>query len=306
MRAIVVEQTGGPEVLTLRDVPRPEPGPGQALVRVHAAGVNFIDIYHRTGLYKVDTPFTPGMEGAGVVEGTGQRVAWAMERGSYAEYAVVPEWKLVPIPDRLSFAEAAATMLQGMTAHFLTHDTWPLQQGQTAVVHAAAGGAGQLIVQFAKLRGARVVATASSTEKRELAVATGADVALDYGDLVPGVKAFTEGRGADVVYDSVGKATFEASLDCLRPRGMLVTFGQSSGPIGAIDPLVLSAKGSLFLTRPSLMHYTRNAEEVRMRAQAALEQLSVRIDREYGLEDAAQAHSDLASRRTAGKLILTI
>ncbi|MBM3769167.1 MAG: quinone oxidoreductase, partial [Acidobacteria bacterium] len=261
MKAILVRETGGPEKLLLEDVPVPMPGPGQALVRVSVSGVNFIDIYFRIGLYRADLPFTPGMEASGVVEAIGEgvtevapgdRVAYAMQRGSYAQYAVVPAWQLVKVPEKLTLDRAAAVMLQGMTAHYLTHSTFPLQQGQACLVHAAAGGAGQMVVQLAKKRGARVIATVGSESKAELARDAGADEVILYNsqDWVAETRKLTEGKGVDVVYDSVGAATFEGSLNCLRPRGMMVTYGNASGPVPAIEPLLLNQKGSLFLTRP--------------------------------------------------------
>ena len=322
MKSILVKQTGGPESMELVDIPTPKPGPKQALVRLHAAGVNFIDIYFRTGLYKADLPITLGNEGAGVVEAVGpdvtevkpgDRVAYAMQRGAYAEYAVVGAGNLVKIPDHVDFDTAAAAMLQGMTAHYLTHSTFPLKAGNTCLVHAAAGGAGGLIVQMAKMLGARVLGTVSSEEKAAIAREHGADEIIRYTiqDFETETKRITGGRGVDVVYDSVGKTTFDKSLNCLRPRGTLALFGASSGPVPPFDPTVLNGKGSLFLTRPSLAHYLLTPEELKWRAGDILGwiddgKLKIRIDRTYPLADAAQAHRDLEGRKTAGKLLLRI
>jgi len=322
MKAIQVTVPGGPESLKLVDVPVPKPGPGQALVRLAASGVNFIDIYFRNGLYKADLPIAIGSEGAGTVEAVGEgvtevapgdRVAYAMARGSYAEYAVVPAAQLVKIPGHVDFKMAAAAMLQGMTAHYLTHSTFPLKAGDTCLVHAAAGGAGGLIVQMAKNIGARVFGTVSTAEKARIAREAGADETILYTEQEFDVEArrFTGGRGVDVVYDSVGKTTFEKSLNALRPRGTLALFGQSSGSVSPIDPGILNTKGSLFLTRPSLGHYLLTREELLWRAGEVLSaidagKLRVRIDRTYPLADAAAAHRDLESRKTAGKLLLVI
>ena len=320
MKAIRVHQCGGAESLQLDDVPAPVPGPGTAVVKLAASGVNFIDVYFRIGLYKAEIPIAIGMEGAGVVEAVGSdvrevapgdRVAYAMCRGSYAEYAAVPAWQLVKIPDSVSFELAAASMLQGMTAHYLTHSTFPLKPGDTALVHAAAGGAGLLLVQMAKMKGARVIGTTSTEEKASLARKAGADDVVLYSkqDFEPEVKRLTDGRGVDVVYDSVGVATFSKGLNCLRPRGMMVAFGQSSGAVPPLDPLVLNQKGSLFLTRPSLAHHCANREELLWRAREVLGwvasgNLDVRIGGRYTLSEASQAHRDLESRKTAGKLLL--
>ncbi len=320
MRAIRVHEYGGPEVLRYEEIARPEPGPGEARVRIEAAGVNFIDIYHRTGLYPNPLPFTPGIEGAGTVEAVGpgvtevragDRVAYALSLGAYAEYAIVPAWKLVPIPDGVNPSVAAAAMVQGMTAHYLTHSTYPLQPGDTVLIHAAAGGTGLLIVQMAKLRGARVIGTVSTPEKAQRAREAGADHVILYtqSDFEAEVKRLTEGRGVDVVYDSVGRTTFEKSLNCLRPRGLLVLFGQSSGPVPPIDPLQLSTKGSLFLTRPHLMHYVATREELLERARAVFQwiqegRVSIHIERVFPLSEAAAAHRVLAERRSTGKLLL--
>lgn len=322
MKAIQVPEPGGPENLKMTDAPVPQPGPKQALVRIAVAGVNFIDVYFRIGLYKADRPIALGNEGAGTVEAVGSevtevapgdRVAYAMSRGSYAEYAVVPAHLLVKIPDHVAFADAAAAMLQGMTAHYLTHSTYPLQSGESCVVHAAAGGAGGLTVQMAKMRGARVFATVGSEEKARIARESGADETIVYTaqDFEAEVKRSTGGRGVDVVYDSVGKTTFEKSLNCLRPRGMLALFGQSSGPVPPVDPTILNTKGSLFLTRPSLGHYLLTHEELLWRAGDVLRwisegKLKIRIFRTYPLAEAADAHRDLESRRTIGKLLLAV
>ncbi len=322
MKAILVRETGGPEKMELAEAPRPAPGPKQALVRVHVAGVNFIDVYFRTGLYKADFPVMLGSEGAGTVESVGpgvtgfapgDRVAWAMARGSYAEYALVPALLLVKIPDGLDFEKAAAAMLQGMTAHYLTHSTYPLKSGDSCLVHAAAGGAGGLTVQMAKLAGARVFGTVSTEEKAAIARQHGVDEAILYTsqDFEAEVKRLTEGRGVDVVYDSVGRTTFEKSLNCLRPRGLLALFGQSSGPVPPLDPTILNTRGSLFLTRPSLAHHVLTREELLWRANDVLNgvasgQLKLRIDRVYPLSRAAEAHRDLEGRKTAGKLLLTV
>jgi NADPH:quinone reductase len=277
MKAIHVKEPGGPEKLEMAELPKPAPGPKQALVKIHAAGVNFIDVYFRIGLYKADLPIVLGNEGAGVVEAVGpevtevapgDRVAYAMSRGSYAEYAVVPAAMLVKLPENVDFATAAAAMLQGMTAHYLTHSTYPLKTGESCLVHAAAGGAGGLIVQMAKMRGARVFGTVSTGEKARIARDHGVDEAILYTsqDFEAEVKRFTGARGVDVVYDSVGKTTFEKSLNCLRPRGILALFGQSSGPVPPLDPTILNTKGSLYLTRPSLAHYLLTREELLWRA----------------------------------------
>ncbi len=322
MKQIQVKELGGPEKMEVAEAPRPQPGPKQALVRIVAAGVNFIDVYFRTGLYKADMPVTLGNEGAGTVEAVGpdvtevkpgDRVAYAMARGSYAEYAVVPSAALVKIPDHVDFPTAAAAMLQGMTAHYLTHSTYPLKKGDTCLVHAAAGGAGGLIVQMAKMLGARVFGTVSTEEKARIAREHGVDEVILYTsqDFEAEVKRLTNGRGVDVVYDSVGKTTFDKSLSSLRPRGMMALFGQSSGPVPPFDPSILNGKGSLFLTRPSLAHHLLTRQELEWRAGDVLNwiaagKLKLRIDRTYPLADAASAHRDLEGRRTAGKLLLTV
>jgi NADPH:quinone reductase len=320
MKAIRVQAHGGQDVLKYQDVPDPEPQAGQALVKLHAIGVNFIDVYHRTGLYKLPLPFTPGMEGAGIVEAIGanvtevrpgDRVAYAMAVGAYAERAIVPSWQLVKLPTDVDFSTAAAAMLQGMTAHYLTHSTYAIQRGDTILLHAAAGGAGLLIAQMAKHRGARVIGTVSTEEKARLARSAGVDEVILYTqtDFESEVKKLTEGKGLPVVYDSVGKTTYEKSLNCLRPRGMLVLFGQSSGPVPPLDPGILAAKGSLYLTRPTLGHYSATREELLSRAGDVLDwvakgQLKLRIEKTVALSDAADAHRELESRRTTGKLLL--
>ncbi len=322
MKAVYIEQHGGADVLISGDLATPIPGPGEVLVRVAASGVNFIDTYHRAGLYKVALPFTLGVEGSGVVESVGagvqtlapgDRVGWAMEPGSYAEFAKVPAWRLVKIPGSLSFETAAAAMLQGMTAHYLTHATFPLAPGHTALIHAAAGGTGLLLVQMAKMRGARVIGTVGTAAKAKLAREAGADEVIIYTeqDFAAETRRLTANIGVDVVYDSVGKSTWEGSLNSLKPRGYLVTFGNASGPVPEFAPLLLTQKGSLFVTRPSLAHYAATAEEVSSRAGDVLEwirtdRLKLRIDRTYPLAEAAQAHRDLESRATTGKLVLHI
>ena len=322
MKAIRVHAVGGPAVLVLEETPAPTPGPKEALVRLSAAGVNFIDIYHRSGLYPLPLPFTPGNEGAGVVEAVGpdvtearpgDRVAYAMATGSYAELAVVPAFRLVPIPDTVSFEAAAAAMLQGMTAHYLAHSTFPLAPGHQALVHAAAGGVGLLLVQMAKKRGARVLGTVSTEAKAKAARRAGADVVIRYTeeDFEAVARRETDGRGLDVVYDSVGKTTFDKSLRSLRPRGLLALFGQSSGPVPPFDPGELAKRGSLFLTRPTLGHYTLDRAEILARAGDVLSwmekgELELTIDRTLPLAEAGEAHRLLESRQTSGKLVLTI
>jgi NADPH2:quinone reductase len=318
MKAVYIEEIGGPEVLKYGDMPKPEVAAGQALVKVAASGVNFIDTYHRSGLYKLPLPAILGSEGAGTVEeGTnfkkGDRVAWAMSRGSYAEFAVVPESMLVALPDSVSFQDGAAAMLQGMTAHYLTHSTYPLKQGDTALIHAAAGGTGRLLVQMAKLVGARVIGTVGTEAKAQLAREAGADETILYStqDFVAETRRLTHGKGVDVVYDSVGNTTLMKSLDCLRPRGMAVSFGQSSGAVPAFEPLLLTQKGSLFFTRPSLGDYIAERKELEWRAGdvfrwIAEKKLVLRVDHEYQLAYAAQAHRDLEGRQTTGKLVLVV
>jgi NADPH2:quinone reductase len=322
MKAVFVNTPGGVDQLQYAELPKPTPAKGQALVKIAVSGVNFIDVYFRTGLYKADAPIGLGMEGAGVVEAVGEgvtevkpgdRVAYAMARGSYAEYAVVPSWQLVPIPDGVDFESAAATMLQGMTAHYLTHSTWPLKSGETCLIHAGAGGVGLILVQIAKMIGARVVATVGSDEKAELVKAQGADLTVVYtrDDFQQAARDFTGGKGVDVVYDSVGASTFLKSLDSLRPRGMMVTFGNASGPVPEIAPLLLNQKGSLFLTRPTLAHYAATRDELLWRSGDLFRwigegKLKLRIEHKYPLAEAAQAHTDLEGRKTTGKLLLLV
>ena len=320
MKAIRIEGFGGPDVLRLAELPVPSPGPGQIVARVEAAGVNFIDIYHRTGLYPNPLPLVPGMEGAGVVTAVGPgvslfregaRVAWANVLGSYAEHALVPADRAVAVPTALRADTVAGAMLQGMTAHYLCTSTFPLKKGDTCLVHAAAGGVGLLLVQMAKRRGARVIGTVGTEAKAALARGAGADDVVLYRqeDFLEAVRRLTGGRGVDVVYDSVGKTTAEKSLDCLAPRGMVVFYGNASGPVPAVDPLVLSRKGSLFLTRPSLVHYIADRESLEARSadvlgDAAAGRLQVRIDRTYPLGEAGEAHRALEGRQTTGKVLL--
>jgi NADPH2:quinone reductase len=320
MKHIQVSKVGGPEELKLAESPRPTPAEGQALVKIAASGVNFIDVYFRSGLYKTDLPFTPGSEAAGTVESVGSgvtlvkpgdRVAYAMTRGSYAEYALVPAEQLVPLPDTVDLHTAAAAMLQGMTAHYLTHSTFPLKPGDKALVHAAAGGAGRLIVQMAKMLGATVYGTAGTDAKAAIAKEAGADEVIVYtrDDFAVEVKRLTGGKGVDVIYDSVGASTFLKGLDLLRPRGMMALFGQSSGPVQPIDPNILNPKGSLFLTRPSLAHHCLTREELLWRSGDVLSwiesgKLKLLSERAYSLKDAADAHRDLEGRKTTGKLLL--
>ena len=321
MKAVRINEFGGPEVLSYEDVPVPEPGPGEARIRLAASGVNFIDVYQRTGLYPGELPRTMGNEGAGEIEALGEGVeefsegdfvAFAGVPGAYAEYVVAPANRLVPF--NVTYVEArmaAAVMLQGMTAHYLTHSTFPLREGQTALVHAAAGGVGLLLCQLAKMQGARVIGTVSTEEKAELARGAGADEVILYTeqDFVEETRRITGGEGVDVVYDSVGKTTFEGSLDSLKPRGYLVLFGASSGPVPPVDLQVLNQKGGLFVTRPSLAHYTATREELLWRAESLFtwigqNNLDVRIGGAYRLSEADQAHRDLEGRKTTGKLIL--
>ena len=320
MKAVRVHKYGGPEVLTLEEIPVPEPKTGEARVKIEAIGVNYIDIYQRTGLYPLQTPFTLGTEGAGIVDAVGpnvtevkkgERVGYASIPGSYAEYAIVPAARLVPIPPNIEARTAAALMLQGMTAHYLTHSTYPLKKGETALLHAAAGGVGLLLIQIAKQLGATVIGTVSTEAKAKLAKEMGADHLILYtqSDFLAEVKKLTDGRGVNVVYDSVGQTTFDKSLDCLRPRGYLVLFGQSSGPVPPFDPGKLAAKGSLFLTRPSLPHYTLERSELLQRANdvfnwTATGKLKVRIDKTFPLAEVAEAHRQLEGRKTTGKVIL--
>ena len=320
MKAIRIHEHGGPEVLRYEDAPDPEPAPDQALVKIEAAGINFIDIYFRTGLYKTELPFTNGQEGAGVVTAVGadvtgvavgDRVASTGVIGSYAEQAAVPAARLVKVPDGLDTNLAAAILLQGMTVHYLTHSTFALAPGHTALVHAAAGGVGLVLVQTAKMLGARVIGTCSTEEKAEKVRRAGADEVILYSqqDFEPEVKRLTDGAGVDVVYDSVGKATWEGSLNCLRPRGMAVFFGNSSGPVPAIAPLTLTQKGSLFMTRPSLLHYAASREELEQRSSDVFGwvnsgKVNVEIGETFPLAEAGEAQRKLAARLTTGKLLL--
>ena len=320
MQAIQVSQTGGPEVLTAVDLPMPLPKPNEALVQIKAAGVNFIDVYFREGRYPTSLPFVNGQEAAGVVIDVGSevttiqpgdRVAYTGALGSYAEYAAVPASRLVKIPDDLDFEQAAAAMLQGMTAHYLLHSTYPLQRDETALIHAAAGGVGLLLVQMAKIIGGRVIATAGTQEKAQLARDAGADECIVYteADFETETKRLTDGKGVHVVYDGVGKATFDKDLNVLRPRGYLVLFGGASGAVPPFDLIKLSQKGSLFITRPTLAHYTTTREELEWRANDVLQMiargdLKLRIHKNYPLAEAEQAHRDLEARKTTGKLLL--
>ena len=320
MHAIRINQPGGPEVLSYEEIERPNPGPDQALVKIKAIGVNYIDVYHRIGRYPAHTPFTLGQEAAGVVEAVGpdvsdvkvgDRVAYTGQMGSYAEYAVVPSGVLVQIPTGVEERQAAAVMLQGMTAQYLVTTTYPVQAGDNVLIHAAAGGVGLLLTQMAKRRGARVLATVSTEEKAKLAREAGADEVILYSqtDFEPKVKELTGGKGVAVVYDSVGKDTFDRSLNCLRPRGYMVLFGGASGPVPPFDPAILNSKGSLFLTRPSLFHYISDRTSLLERAndvlgQIARGELRLRIEHTYSLQAAAQAHRDLEGRVTTGKLVL--
>ena len=320
MKAIRVRTTGGPEVLTYEEVADPTPGAGHALVRIEAAGVNYIDTYQRSGQYQISLPATLGQEAAGTVVAvgprvtaprTGDRVAWTGVLGAYADLATVPADRLVIVPPAVTSQQAAAAMLQGMTAHYLACTTYPLSRGDTCLVHAAAGGVGLLLVQIAKQRGATVLATVSTEAKQALAAEAGADHVIRYTevDFEVEVKRLTDGRGVDVVYDSVGRTTCDKSVNCLRRRGMLVLFGQSSGSVPPFDAQILNHKGSLFLTRPSLGHYTATRDELGQRATEVLTWvrmgvLKLRIHGTYPLGDAARAHRDLEGRRTAGKLLL--
>jgi NADPH2:quinone reductase len=320
MRAIRVHEFGGPEVMQLEEIDTPEPGRGEVRIMLKVAGVNYIDTYQRSGQYKMNLPFIPGSEGGGVVDALGPEVegfapgdpvAYASSPEAYADYAIVPAWKLVPIPPGVNIMTATAAMLQGMTAHYLVHDTYPIQLGDTVLIHAAAGGVGLLLVQMAKLRGARVIGTVSTEEKEALAREAGADEIIRYTerDFESEVKRLTDGRGVHAVYDSVGHNTFLKSLNCLRTRGYLVLFGQSSGAVEPIDPQLLNKAGSVFLTRPSLGHYTLDREEVQRRAGDIFAwisdgRLSVRIDKTFPLEEAAEAHRYMEGRQSKGKVLL--
>jgi NADPH2:quinone reductase len=327
MKAVRVHELGGPDVLRYEETTDPKPSKGEALVKIAAAGVNFLDIYYRSGFHwgghhSRPLPYIPGAEAAGTVVAVnnevtginvGDRVAYGISNGygSYAELYNVPSWHLFPLPSAVDFATAAAVMLQGMTAHYLTHSTFPLEEGQTALVHAAAGGVGLLLVQLAKMRGANVIGTTGTEEKAQLAKEAGADEVILYTeqDFVEETERITDGEGVHVVYDSVGQATFDGGLDVLRPRGYMVLFGASSGPVEPLDPQVLNQKGGLFLTRPSLAQYTLTREELLWRAENILSwigqnNLDVRIGGTYELSDVAQAHQDLEGRKTTGKLLL--
>ena len=320
MKAVRVHETGGPEKLIYEEVPAPSPGAGQVRVKIRAIGLNYIDVYHRTGLYKVALPFIPGMEAAGTVDAVGanvrsleenDRVAYAGPMGAYAEYAFVDESRAVKMPDGIDFQAAAAAMLQGMTAHYLVYSTYQLRSGETALIHAAAGGVGLLLIQMAKMIGAKVIGTVSTDAKAALARGAGADHIILYtqDDFEAEVQKITKGKGVDVVYDSVGKTTFDKSLNCLRPRGMLVLFGQSSGMVPPFDPSILNQKGSLYLTRTTLAHYTSTRNDLLWRAGDLFTwisggKLKIRIDSTFPLRDASRAHQALESRKTSGKVIL--
>jgi NADPH2:quinone reductase len=320
MKAIQIKQTGGPEVMELVELPVPQPKSNEAVVKIKAAGVNFIDVYNREGRYKAALPLVLGQEAAGVISAigsdvrdvaVGDAVAYTMTLGSYAEYAAVPADRLVKIPAGVSEREAAAALLQGMTAHYLAYDTYPLKKGETALIHAAAGGVGLLLVQMAHNIGARVIATVSTDEKAKLARAAGADEVILYtqADFEAETKRLTGGKGVDVVYDSVGKTTFDKGLNLLRPRGVMVLYGGSSGAVAPLDPLVLTQKGSIFLTRPSLGSYILTVQELQARAGAVFGmirdgKLKLRIEHVYPLAEAQRAHRDLEGRKTTGKLLL--
>lgn len=320
MKAVRVHQYGGLEALQVEEVPTPAPGAGEARVKIEAVGVNFIDIYHRIGRYQGALPLTLGQEAAGTVDAVGSgvtevkpgdRVVYASVQGSYAEYAVAPAWRLIPVPGSVDLQRAVAVMVQGMTAHYLAISTYPLKPGDTALVHAAGGGTGQLLVQIAKRRGARVIGTASTEEKAALAREAGADEMILYtqADFEAEVKRLTNGAGVEVVYDSVGKDTFDKSLNCLKRRGTMVLYGQSSGSVPPLDPQVLNAKGSIFLTRPFLAHYTADRAELMQRTGdlfkwIAAGELKVRIDKTFPLAQAAEAHRYLEGRQSKGKVLL--
>jgi NADPH:quinone reductase len=320
MKALQVQKTGGPEALTLVDIHAPKPKPNEALIQLKAIGVNFIDVYFREGRYPAQTPFVPGQEGSGVVTEVGSevkdlkpgdRVAYAGTMTSYAEYTVVAAERLVKIPDKVSFEQAAAAMLQGMTAHYLCHSTYPLKKGETALIHATAGGVGQLLVQMCKKIGARVIGTAGTEEKGKLAMQAGVDDVIIYTrqDFEAETKRLTDNNGVHVVYDGVGKDTFEKGLNCLRPRGYMVLFGGSSGPVPPFDLIKLSQKGSLFITRPTLKDYVITRDELLWRANDVLNaiaagELKIHIGHTYNLADAPQAHRDLEGRKTTGKVLL--
>jgi NADPH:quinone reductase len=320
MKAVRIHAPGGPEALRYEDVPRPEPKAGEAVVKVEAAGLNYIDVYFRTGAYKGAFPLTLGSEGSGTVAAVGpgvttvragDRVASVGLAGSYADYAAAPAEKLVPLPEGIAFTQGAAAMLQGMTAQYLACSTYPLKPGDTCLVHAGAGGVGQLLCQVAKIRGARVIATAGGPEKTKIARQAGADEVIDYKtqDFEAEVRRMTGGKGVQVVYDSVGKTTFDKGLDCLARRGMMVLFGQSSGAVGPLDPQILNQKGSIYLTRPTLFHYVAAREELLERSSQVFGwiregKLKLTIFREMPLAQAADAHRMLEARQTAGKVLL--
>jgi NADPH2:quinone reductase len=321
MRAVVVHEHGGPGVLTAQEMPSPEPGPGQLRIEVAAAGVNFIDVYYRTGVYPLETPFIVGSEGAGLVTAIGadvtgylegDHVAWAMVPGAgYAEQVIVPVDRAVRVPAGIDDETAAAVLLQGLTAHYLTRSTYPVRSGETALVHAAAGGVGLLLTQVLSAQGVRVIATTSTEEKVALAREAGAAEVIRYDkeDVASEVSRLTDGHKVDVVYDGVGRATFDGSIDSLRPRGMFVLYGAASGPVAPVDPLLLLSKGSLFFTRPTLGHYVASRDELLERSRELFEwvasgALSVRVGARYTLDQARQAHEDLESRRTTGKSLI--
>jgi NADPH:quinone reductase len=320
MKAIRIHAAGGPEVIRLDEVPQPTPKASEAVVKVDAAGLNYIDVYFRSGLYKAEYPLTLGLEAGGTVTAVGpnvsevkvgDKVAYTGVPGAYAEYASVPAARLVLLPPGVSTKQGAAAMLQGMTAHYLACSTYPLKKGDACLVHAAAGGVGLLLCQIAKMRGARVIGTVSTDEKAKLAREAGADEVIIYTrqDFEAEVKRLTDGKGLQVVYDAVGKTTWEKSLNSLTPRGLMALYGQSSGPIGQIDPQILNAKGSLFLTRPSLNHHIASREELQSRAGDVLGwirdgKLRVRTEFEFPLKDAPEAHRALEGRKTTGKVLL--
>lgn len=320
MRAVVIDRHGGPDVLRPAERQSPEPGPGQVLVEVAAAGVNYIDVYHRTGSYPTVPPFVPGVEGAGTVSATGEGVttprvgdlvAWAGPPGGYAEQVALPADRVVVVPDGISAEDAAAVMLQGLTAHYLTHATYPVQPGDTVLVHAAAGGVGLLLIQVVKLLGGRVIGTVSTAEKEDLARRAGADEVIRYTevDFAERTRELTDGVGVAAVYDGVGRTTFDGSMASLRPRGVLALYGQASGAVPQLDLQRLNDHGSLFVTRPSLVHHVATRQELRERADAMLGwvadgRLTIRVGHRYPLADAATAHTELEARRTTGKLLL--
>ncbi|GAA1808933.1 quinone oxidoreductase [Actinomadura chokoriensis] len=318
MRAIVITRNGGPEVLEPAERPAPEPGPGEVLIDVAAAGVNFIDVYYRKGAYAQELPYTPGVEAAGTVAAVGDgvrefsagdRVAWANVQGAYAEKAVVPADVVVPVPDGVTLEDAAASLLQGMTAHYLTRSTYPVREGDTVLVHAAAGGMGLLLTQAAKALGARVIGTASTPEKERLAKDAGADVTMGYDGFADRVRELTGGEGVAAVYDGVGAPTFDGSLASLRRRGTLALYGAAGGAVAPFDPQRLNKAGSVYLTRPTLAHYVAEREELLERAAdvygwVASGAVNVHVGHRYDLAEAASAHADLEARRSTGKLLL--